>query len=164
MTKPPKSMMGIASPTGSHLPVLSHEAFKANLTQGLIIEHGAGLYSTPLLAKLGCRVLCSEPHRGWSEWAAWIYEGRVEMCDSIEAVIPRLPEAALVFLDGPAKERGVLLQACLDASVPTIIAHDTQRSEFRYYGFKPAMFEHPRYEVSHTAEDSHRTTLWKLRP
>ena len=157
----PKSMMGIASPTGSHLPVLEAEVRAAGA--GLIIEHGAGLYSTPLLARLGSRVLCCEPHAGWAEWAQWIYDGNVEMAPSIEAALSRLSEAALVFLDGPAKERGVLLKACLEFGVPTIIAHDTQRREWRYYDFKPFMFEAEKYVITHSAEDSHRATLWKLR-
>jgi hypothetical protein len=154
-------MMGVASPTASHLPVLEAAATAAG--DRLIIEHGAGLYSTPLLAGLGSRVLCVEPHPGWREWAAWIYCDEVEIASTATEALPRLPEAALVFLDGPAKERGPLLQACLDASVPTIIAHDTQKREWAYYDFTHAMFSHPRYEVSHHAEDSHRTTLWKLK-
>lgn len=159
---PARSMMGIASPTGSHLPVL--EAEVAALPEGaLVIEHGAGLYSTPLLARMGVRVLCSEPHAGWSEWARWIYDGRVEI-GTFDETVARLGEAALVFLDGPAKERGQLLPMCLDLGVPTVIAHDTQRKEWRYYDFKLHMFEHERYTVTHSSEDTHRTTLWKLKP
>jgi hypothetical protein len=156
--RPPKTMMGIASPTGSHLPVL--EQYVRAAGNGLIIEHGAGLYSTVLLARLCRRVLCMEPHKGWAEWARWVYEDRVEMADSIAATIARLPEAAVVFLDGPAKERGVLLTAALNAGVPVIIAHDTNKREFNYYGFTAAQFSDERYEISHHAEDSHRTTLW----
>jgi hypothetical protein len=26
------------------------------------------------------------------------------------------------------------------------------------------MFEHPDYHIAHSAEDTHRTTLWKLKP
>jgi hypothetical protein len=160
-SKIPKSMMGVASPTGSHVPVLE-EAARAAVDK-LIIEHGAGLYSTPLLAALGCRVLLVEPHPGWSEWARWIYNDRVEVVTTAALVVPHLPEAALVFLDGPAKERGALLRACFSSCVPTIIAHDTQPREWSYYDFTRDMFEHNGYCVSHTAEDSHRTTMWKLR-
>src|SRR5690349_5415464 len=78
MKKSPKSMMGIASPTGSHLPVLEAQ-ISALPPNSLAIEHGAGLYSTVLLARLGVRVLCSEPHPGWREWAEWVYRGKVEM-------------------------------------------------------------------------------------
>jgi hypothetical protein len=152
-------MMGIASPTGSHLPVL--EQYVREAGDGLIIEHGAGLYSTVLLARLGCRVVCMEPHKGWAEWARWVYEDRVEVIDSMPATIALLPKAAVVFLDGPAKARGVLLQSCLDAGVPTIIVHDTNKREWRFYDFKASMFEDTRYDVTHHAEDSHRTTLWK---
>lgn len=155
----PKSMMGIESPTGSHLPVL--EVAVAKLQPGdIVIEHGAGLYSTPLLARLGCKVLCCEPHPGWAEWARWIYRGNVEMLDSFKRAIERMGDAAVVFLDGPARERGVLLQQALDRGVPTIIAHDTNPGEMGLYGFHPHMFTHPKYVVSHHAEDTHRTTLW----
>lgn len=154
-----RSMMGIASPTASHLPVLEKAARAAG--DGLVIEHGAGLYSTPLLARLGCRVLCAEPHLAWAEWATWVYEGRAEMVASVDT--DRLADAAVVFLDGPAKERGPLLQACLDARVPVVIAHDTNKREWSSHGFVAEMFEREAYEVTHTAEDSHRTTLWRLR-
>lgn len=155
-------MMGIASPTGSHLPVL--EAEVAALPDGaLVIEHGAGLYSTPLLARLGCRVLCCEPHPGWAEWARWIYQGRVEIVDSYKRILERCGDAAVVFVDGPARERGPILQACFDRGVRVVIAHDTQQGEWGLYGYQPHMFKHPRYAVSHSAEDSHRTTLWRLR-
>lgn len=162
MKKQPSSMMGIASPTGSHIPVLERAVIGAG-PDALIIEHGAGLYSTPLLARLSDRVLCSEPHPGWAEWARWIYQGKAEIVDSVKQLIPRLADAALVFVDGPAQERGLLMQRALDAGVPTIIAHDTQPDEWRHYGYQPHMFQQPRYTVTHHAEDSHRTTLWVLR-
>ena len=154
-------MMGIESPTGSHLPVLEAAARAAG--DRLVIEHGAGLYSTPLLARLGCNVLCSESVSGWAEWARWIYQGRCQFVDSFKEIIPRLAEAALVFIDGPARERGFLLQRCLDTGVPTIIAHDTQPDEWGLYGFQPHMFVHPDYAVTQHAEDTHRTTLWQRR-
>jgi hypothetical protein len=150
-------MMGITSPTGSHLPMLEAAASKAT---GLVIEHGAGLYSTPLLARLGCRVLCVEPHPGWREWAQWIYQGRAEMCDSWKAATLRLADASLVFIDGPALERGPLLQACLDRDVPTIIAHDTDEEDWKSYNFQPHHFTMSRYEVTHH-DDTHRTTQWR---
>lgn len=161
MKKPPKSMMGIASPTASHLPVL--EAAARSAGAGLVIEHGAGLYSTPLLARLGCNVLCCEPHPGWNEWARWIYDGKAEVVESFKRALERLNDAAVVFIDGPAKERGVLLQACLDRSVPTIIAHDTNKRDWSHYDFQPHQFMHPSYTITHSAEDTHRTTLWSRR-
>lgn len=157
----PKSMMGIESPTGSHLPVLEQAAGDA--ANRLVIEHGAGLYSTPLLARLGCNVLCCEPHAGWAEWARWIYQGNVEMVGSFKRVIERLGDAAVVFLDGPTRERGLLLQACLERHVPTIIAHDTQQGDWGHYGYQPHMFTHVDYVISQHAEESHRTTLWRLK-
>ena len=162
MKKPLKSMMGIASPTGSHLPVLESQVGKLT-SDALVIEHGAGLYSTPLLARLGCRVLCAEPHPGWREWAEWIYQRRAEFVDSYKRIIERVGEASLVFVDGPARERGPILQACFDHGVPAVIAHDTQQGEWGHYGYQPHMFKQPDYAVSQHAEDSHRTTLWVRR-
>lgn len=148
--------MGIASPTGSHLPVLEAAARAAG--DGLVVEHGAGLYSTPLLARLGSRVICIEPHLAWAEWAAWIYEERAEMVAVLNH--GRLADAAIVFIDGPAKDRGPLLQAALNACVPTIIAHDTNKREWRFYDFKESMFADTRYEITKAAEN---TTLWRLK-
>lgn len=154
-----KSMMGIECPTGSHLPVLEQYAHSGTV----VIEHGAGLYSTPLFARAGCRVLCCEPHPGWAEWARWMYQGNVEMLDSYKRAIERLGEAHLVFIDGPARERGVLLQQSLDRGVPVIVAHDTQQGEWVHYQYQPHMFKHPDYVVTQHSEDTHRTTLWVLR-
>ncbi len=152
-------MMGITSPTGSHLPVL--EAAAARLSpDSFVVEHGAGIYSTPLLARLGVRVLCSEPHPGWAEWARWMYQDRGVITASWKRLVPRLTEAALAFIDGPAKERGPLLAACFAAKVPTIVAHDTQPKDASHYEYHAHYFKHPGYTVTHSAEDTHRTTLW----
>lgn len=157
------TMMGIDSPTGSHLPALT-EAVNALPPGALVIEHGAGLYSTPLLAKCAPHVLCVEPHEGWREWARWIYSmgaARVEMGDSFKRAVPRLTDAAVVFIDGPAPERGPLLHKSLEAGVPTIIVHDTEEREWDFYGHKRHFFEWPKYQIAHTAEHSHRTTTWR---
>lgn len=154
----PRSMMGIASPTGSHIPVLE-AAVKALPAGAIVVEHGAGLYSTPLLARLGARVLCCEPHDGWREWARWIYQGRAEMIESWKAL--SLQSAALVFIDGPAAERGPLFAACVAAKVPTIIAHDTDEGDWDAYGWRADHFSMSAYDVSHSSEWRHRTTLWR---
>lgn len=153
------TMMGISSPTGSHLPSLT-KAVEALSSEALVIEHGAGLYSTPLLARYDIRILCIEPHEGWREWARWIYSDRAEMADSFKRAVPRLAEAAVVFIDGPANERGPLLHAALQANVPTIIVHDTEEREWDFYGHKRHFFEWPKYRITHHSEDTHRTTVW----
>ncbi len=159
--KPAKSMMGIASPTASHLPILERAVHDS--ADGLVIEHGAGLYSTPLLARLGRPVLCSESHPGWLEWAAWIYQGKAEIVDSWKDLIPRLGEASVLFVDGAASERGPIIQAALDCGVPFIVAHDTNKREWYHYGYQPHMFKVQGYEISHSSEDTHQTTLWVRR-
>lgn len=157
----PKSMMGIASPTGSHLPTLE-AAVAALPSDALVIEHGAGLYSTPLLARYPVRVLCSEPHPAWREWALWMYQGEAKVFTSWQAVESYLPRASLVFIDGPAAERGPLLSACLSALVPAIVVYDTDEGDWAEYGLRPQYFSLSAYDVSHTAEgSSHRTTLWR---
>jgi hypothetical protein len=149
-------MFGIEATTGSHLPILEEAAKSAT---GLVVEHGAGLYSTPLLARLGCRVLCCEPHAGWREWAAWIYQNRAEMVESWEAVTHRLPEASVAFIDGPALERGPLLSACIAASVATIIVHDTEVGDRSSYGLTARHFSPPGYTV--TTDARRNTTVWR---
>lgn len=155
-------MMGIDSPTGSHLPALT-TALKSLPRFSLVVEHGAGLYSTPLFARHEVRVLCAENHPGWAEWARWIYAmggTPVDMADSFKRLVPRLGDAALVFIDGTAAERGLLLQAALERNVPTIIVHDTEEREWDFYGHKRHFFEWPKYRITHHSEDTHRTTVW----
>jgi len=155
MKKPPPIV--ITHPTASHLPALDLAAREAG--DGLVIEHGAGLYSTPLFARLGCRVVCVETHPGWAEWASWVYQGKSAVVAALD--VRQLADAALVFFDGPADERGPLLSACIEYGVPTIIAHDTGPKTRDYYGYKPHHFMVTRYEVSHPVD---RTTVWKLKP
>lgn len=156
-------MMGIDSPTGSHLPALT-EAVNALPPGALVIEHGAGLYSTPLLAHLrrDIKILCLEAHPGWNEWARWIYamtDAPVEMVDSLKRVAPRLAEASIMFIDGAALERGPLLRQSLQAFVPLIVCHDTNEGDWDAYELKENYFTWPGYTVRHV-EGSHRTTVW----
>lgn len=156
-------MMGIASPTGSHLPALT--AVVAALPPGsLVAEHGAGMYSTPLLCRYPVRVLCAESHLGWLEWARWMYASAGidhEFVDSFKRLVPRLTEVAALFVDGAADERGLLLAAALERNVRAIVAHDTEEEHWAAYGFKPHHFRYRGYLVSHYSEDSHRTTVWQ---
>ena len=101
MKKRTASMMGIESPTGSHLPVLEAAVLAAG--DAIVIEHGAGLYSSPLLARLNARVVCIESHVGWAEWARWIYQGKAEIIDTWKHAADLLPDAAVVFIDGVAR-------------------------------------------------------------
>jgi hypothetical protein len=149
--------MEVQYPTGSHRPALEQAAIEAGV--GLVIEHGAGMYSSPLLARLGCRVLCVESHEGWREWAEWIYQGRAEVVSEIPH--RRLRDAALVFIDGVADERGPLLSACMESRVPLILMHDTDQNTWAYYGLSSHHFMSTIYEVTHPAP---RTTLWRLKP
>ena len=151
-------MFGIAEPTGSHVNVLEVAARDAT---GLVIEHGAGLYSTPLLTRLGCRVLCCEPNDGWREWAAWMYREKGETVTALRDVMPRLADAGLVFIDGPANERGALLSACLAAGVPRIVAHDTHERCWTENGWTAEHFAAPGYVVDHDVyRRKYRTTFW----
>jgi hypothetical protein len=155
-------MMGIASPTGSHLPALV-SVLDSLAPDSLVIEHGAGMYSTPLLCRYPLRVLCAEGHPGWSEWARWMYAGRdAEVVDSFKRAVPRLPEASAVFVDGEARERGPLIKCALEAGVANIIAHDTEESDWNHYKLMAHYFEYRGYSIRHY-DDSHRTTLWQRR-
>lgn len=163
MSKPVPVMMGIASPTGSHLPTLT-AAIEAAPPGSLVIEHGAGMYSTPLLCRYPVRVLCAESHPGWVEWAHWMYAGRdYELVDTFKAAVPHLESAAVVFIDGVANERGPLLKCALERGVPTIIVHDTEESEWVYYRHQSHFFSWRGYSVQHFAEGTHRTTRWLLK-
>lgn len=154
-------MMGITSPTGSHLPVLDAE-ISVLPPDSLVLEHGAGLYSTPLLARSSVRVVCAEEHEGWREWARWIYQGRFVVEEMTKRLVPRMASAALVFIDGEANNRSWLLGEAIKARVPVIIAHDTEEEHWHLYKYRAEHFESPAYHIVHDS-NPHRTTLWKLR-
>jgi hypothetical protein len=158
MKKPPK--MEISHPTASHLPALE-QALAAVKDGASVIEHGAGLYSTPTFERSQARVTCVESHEGWADWARWMYRDHYGSEVVASPPVSRVKDAALVFIDGPAEERGPLLSACIEAGVPIIIAHDTGIKTRDYYGYKPSHFMVTRYEVTHPVD---RTTVWRLKP
>ena len=121
---------------GSHSSMLEFEVSSLLPSdRQLVIEHGAGMYSSPVIARYPVRVLCIEEAPGWKSWAEWLYRksGRdVQMLDRAKQCRSLLAEASLVFIDGAARERGDLLKWALDAGVPTIIAHDTEEGGYGY--------------------------------
>jgi hypothetical protein len=149
---------------GTHTSILEREL--AALPSGsLVVEHGAGVYSTPLIARFNVRVICIEDLQGWRDWASWIYgmagrEVRVE--DWAKPVVPVLPTVSLVFIDGIIRERGDLLKWALAAKVPTIIAHDTEDDYRKMYGYSSHLFREPGYEAGHDGGRP-QTTVWKLK-
>jgi hypothetical protein len=154
-------MMGITSPSGSHLPTLERAIRDAPAAYPTVLEHGAGLYSTPLLIRLGCNVLSWEPHPGWQEWARWMYEGRCRFLASFEETLASVEQAHVVFVDGPALERGPLLSAAISAGVPSIVVHNTEEGDWPAYALTAEQFSAPGYKITHHAVDSYRTTLWR---
>ncbi len=154
------SMMNIKSPTGSHLPTLL-DAVKRTGSSPVVIEHGAGLYSTPLLSRLECRVVCHEPNPNWREWANWIYEGQCRFVESFDELLKSVSSASVVFIDGPALERGPLLSASIAARVASIVVHNTEEGDWSAYALTAEHFSAPGYEVKHYSADTYRTTLWR---
>lgn len=162
--KTAQSMMHVETPTASHLPILT-AALESAEPGSIVIEHGAGLYSTPLLCRYQHRIICAESHHGWSEWATWMYRsaGRdFEIVETWKRLVPHLKSAAVVFIDGNAGERGRLLAAALDAGASLIIQHDTQQDTWPAYRIYGHMFQASGYDVSHDSEPQ-RTTTWRRR-
>lgn len=147
---------------GSHTTILAAEL--ASLPPGaLVIEHGAGVFSTPLIAQHDVRPWCIEDLIGWRGWARWVYAShgrdlRVE--ERAKPCVSSLPDASLVFIDGIIQERGDLLRWALEAGVPTIIAHDTEDDYRKMYGYSERYFRFPGYTV--TSDGSRpQTTVWR---
>lgn len=144
------SHAGVLSAT---LPRLCHDA--------LVIEHGAGLYSSVLIRDSGHRVVCIEHNKEWRAWAEWLYG--VPAIERSKQALGRLTDASLVFVDGLANERGDLLRWSIEARVPFIIAHDTEDDHRKQYGYTRDMFTAPNYDVTHDGVRP-RTTLLTLKP
>lgn len=146
---------------GSHARLL--ESALQTLPDGaLVIEHGAGVYSTPLIARFDVRVVCIEECIGWRSWAAWLYADKADTLQRAKAAIPLLEQAGLVFIDGAARERGDLLKWALERSVPLIVAHDTEGDARNIYGYQAHSFSAKGYDVAHDGERP-QTTMWGLR-
>lgn len=146
---------------GSHAPML--ESALASLPSGsLVIEHGAGMYSSPIIARYDVRVICIEEAMGWRSWAKWLYGDKAELLERAKAVIPRLREAALVFIDGAMRERGDLLKWALDARVPLIVAHDTEDDTRKQYNYR--IDTRADYVIEHMTGRPQTTTWRKVTP
>lgn len=154
----------LTTPTASHMEML--KAALSSLPDGaLVIEHGAGMYSTPLLCRYKARVFCAESHPGWAEWARWMYTSAGidhELADSYKRCVYKFEDCSLLFIDGTARERGVLLKVALERKVPLIVCHDTEEQEWHHYQLHRHYFSAPGYDVSHH-DDIHRTTTWRLK-
>ena len=157
------SVRDIDTPWGSHKDSLA--AALATLEPGaLVIEHGAGMYSSPLIARHDVRVICIEELPGWTGWARWLYTSagrQIETLERAKLAIPHLASAALVFIDGAARERGDLLKWSLDAGAPLILCHDTESDHRSMYGYAGHYFERRGYTMT---DDSARTTSESWRP
>lgn len=147
---------------GSHIDALRAELGK--LSHGaLVIEHGAGMYSSVEIARHDVRVICAEEALGWQAWTAWVYTGRdATIVERWKHTVPGLADAALVFIDGRARDRSKLLGACIERFVPVIILHDTEQSAWHEYGWSSHLLNPSGYDVEHHG-DQPRTTVLRRR-
>lgn len=125
----------------------------------LVIEHGCGMYSSPLISRYNVRVIVVEESQGWGSWVEWMYRGanrEVTRLERAKQAVRFLADAALVFVDGAARERADMLKWALAAGVPTVIAHDTEDAQ---YGYR---LDADGYDVAHSTEMP-RTTTWTKR-
>ena len=131
----------------SHVPVL--RAWLAG-RRWKIVEHGCGLFSTPLLAQYADSLVCFERHRQWREQVAEavpsadmrpVPEFLDEFRDNFAAEIT--PEH-VVFIDGsPGAWRIDAIQVAQQQSAQLIIAHDWSDTQVSY-GYH-LLKDHPRY-------------------
>lgn len=152
---------------GSHSRVLARALERLDYTghPPLVIEHGAGMYSGPVIAQFAVRVVCIEEAPGWTSWAKWLYaeaDREASFLSRAKAAIDLLPEAAIVFIDGAARERGDLLKWALSSGVPCVIAHDTEDETNGTYNYQRHLFAMRGYDVTHDG-DRPRTTIWTRR-
>jgi hypothetical protein len=116
---------------GSHAAMLE-SALSALAPGSLVVEHGAGVYSSPLIARYDLQVACIEEADGWRSWSQWMYGSRAKVLSRAKEAIPYLACASLVFIDGATRERADLLKWALNARTPQVIAHDTQDHQYGY--------------------------------
>jgi hypothetical protein len=148
---------------GSHADTLE-AALRTVQPGSLVIEHGAGLYSSSVIARFDVRVLVIEEAPGWAEWSRWLYtlHGRdVSYLERAKSCIPRLAGAGLVFIDGAARERSDMLKWALDAGAPLVIAHDTERASRGVYAYPSHLFERRGYTITDDGRQFPCTTMWR---
>lgn len=155
-------MMNALPPTASHRHLLERELVAAP-AGATIIEHGCGMYSSLVIARLlqDRKVVTIEADPVWRAWATWMYEA----FGCAHEVVARpgdveLERAYLVFVDGQANERVKLVNRALLAGAPRVIMHDTEPEHWDEYDLRKPHFEVRGYRVEHDLDGMRRTTLW----
>ncbi len=112
----------------THLPVL---AWCIAQTTGLIVEFGAGDFSTPFLhffAELGRDVVSYEEDPTWLAKYAKLFTGSHHGLILPQDSVGLATEADVVLIDGSAESRGPILEMLEAWPVRYIVVHDTQES------------------------------------
>jgi hypothetical protein len=100
---------------GTHMDVL--RSWVARLKPQSILEHGAGLNSTPYLRSLGIRVVTIEDDPRWHAGAALSVP--FEHWDASERF-------DIVLVDGPGTQRAQVVEASMIVGSRCIIEHDAE--------------------------------------
>jgi len=118
----------------SHAPIL---AACSQLTEGRVIEVGAGAYSTPLLHALcrGRELITIEREAGWAEKFRCLESPNHKLIiNRNTANVPEIDEpCGLAFVDGFTQDRVPCIKRLKDVA-DVIVCHDTERS---VYGYEP---------------------------
>ena len=110
----------------THLPVL---AWCIAQTTGLIVEFGAGDFSTPFLhffAELGRSVVSYEEDGRWLVKYQHLFTGLHQGLRLPEDRLGHAVHADVVLIDGSAESRGPILRSLSSWPVRYIVVHDTQ--------------------------------------
>jgi hypothetical protein len=110
----------------THLPVL---AWCIARTTGLIVEFGAGDFSTPFLhffAEHGRDVVTYEETSHWLNKFRYLFSGRHQGLVLPQASAGQAAAADVVLIDGSAESRGPILALLAECPVRYIVVHDTQ--------------------------------------
>ena len=110
----------------THLPVL---AWCIAHTTGLIVEFGAGDFSTPFVhffAERGRQVITYEEMPRWLIKFSALFTGTHQGLRLAQDSVGLAATADVVLIDGSAESRGPILRMLADSPVRYIVVHDTQ--------------------------------------
>lgn len=116
----------------THVPVL--EQALETFAPHKILEHGCGLYSSPIFSRF-CKTHCTEHDNEWINTITNLCNQNYKIVSTERDIlnVPDIRGYDLIFIDGAREGRVPSAQRALDSEVPVVIIHDWNVTS--YYGY-----------------------------
>lgn len=114
---------------GTHIPYLADLIMSTASWTGPIMEHGSGMFSTPILDIFkDVRPMVSIERN--EVWQARIPKG-IMVCNTVDEALDLYTHYDIVLIDGPANERREAMTKVADRAT-FVVVHDYEDKQYNY--------------------------------